>query len=314
MKEKMHVIINPASASGKTGQRQAHILSILERIFGKDYSLCVTTQPLEATSSARKAALAGCSLIIAAGGDGTIQEVVNGLFSGGKPLSPYCSLGIINSGTGQGFAQSLGLPADIESQSESIGNGQTRLIDIGRAIFSNGNGSYVERYFVNECQAGIGGEVVKRIRPGHKKIGGLLAFGVSTLATALNYPNRRISVSVDGGAKTSGRFIGIVAANGNFMAGGMKLAPQAKVEDGLLDILFIHEQTLGERLRNFPKIYSGSHVASPKFSYFKAKSISLASEEDVSLEADGELWGYLPCRIEVLPASLNVRPAFPEKG
>jgi diacylglycerol kinase (ATP) len=307
MKEKTHLIINPSSAAGKTGQRQSHILAALHRHLGQPNSLCLTSRPGEATTSAREAILAGSDLVIAVGGDGTIQETVNGFFSQGKLLRPGCQLGIINSGTGGGFVQSLGLPPDIESQCRVIGEGRTRLIDVGRAVFSDGKGAGLERLFINECQAGIGGEVVKKVRGGYKKLGGLLGFGLSTLAVALNYPNRKMTISVDDGPEVSGRFIGIVAANGNTMAGGMRLAPRAQVEDGLLDILFIHGQTLPERLWNFPKIYSGSHLTSPKFSYFQGKSIRLTSEEEVTFEADGELCGHLPCRIDILPSALRVR-------
>jgi len=313
-KAKTHVILNPASAGGKTGQKRAQILAALERHLGRAYSLCVTRRPLEATSSAREAVLAGSELVIAVGGDGTIQETVNGLFSQGRLINPDCQLGIINSGTGCGFLKSLNFPPDLESQCKVIGQEWTRLIDIGRAVFSNGNGLGQERYFINECQAGIGGEVVKKVQSGQKKLGGFLAFGLNTLAVLLNYPNRRITVRVDDGPERTGRFMGIIAANGNSMAGGMQLAPQADVGDGMLDFLFIHEQTLSERLLNFPKIYWGSHIASPKFSYFRGKSLALTSEEDISFEADGELLGRLPCRVEILPSALRVRAVPPREG
>jgi diacylglycerol kinase family enzyme len=171
----------------------------------------------------------------------------------------------------------------------------------------------VERYFVNECQAGIGGAVVEKVQSGHKKLGGFLGFGLATLTTALSYPNRSIRFSLDDGPERSGTFIGIVAANGQAMAGGMRLAPRASVEDGELDIVFMHGQTLAERLRNFPKIYSGTHLESPKFGYLRGRSLSLASEDRVSFEADGEPFGHLPCRIEVVPAALEVRAAQPVK-
>jgi len=306
MKAKIHVILNPASAAGRTGQKQTLILAAVDRHLGQAFSLCVTRRPLEATSSAREAVSAGSELVIAVGGDGTIQETVNGLFSRGRPINPDCQLGIINSGTGCGFLKSLDFPPDLDGQCRVIAQGWTRLIDIGRAVFSNGNGRGQERYFINECQAGIGGEVVKKVHSGSKKLGGLLAFGLNTLAVLLKYPNQRMTVTVDDGPETTGRFMGIIAANGNSMAGGMQLAPQADVGDGLLDFLFIHEQTLVERLRNFPKIYGGSHIASPKFSYFRGKSLALTSEEDISFEADGELLGHLPCRVEILPSALRV--------
>ena len=311
---KIDVLLNPASSGGRTGQKRSQILAVLDRYLGRSYSLHLTRRSLEATSLAREAILAGSELVITVGGDGTIQEAVNGFFAGGRPLNPDCRLGVINAGTGHGFVQSLGFPSDIEGQCAQIADGATRSVDIGRAVFSDGNGSPAERYFVNECQAGIGGEVVKRVHAGNKKLGGTLAFGLATLAAAWTYPNRTMTVSVDGAPPITGKFIAVVCANGNSMAGGMHLAPEAKVEDGLLDILFMHEQTRSERLRNFPKIYSGSHLGSPKFNCSRGRSVSLTSEENVALEADGELLGRLPCRIEVLPSVLQVRARPPEKG
>ena len=305
------VIINPASSAGRTGRRQREILAAVESHFGRGFSLFVTKRPKDATTSAREASLRGIGLVIAVGGDGTIQEVVNGLMEAARASDRRPQLGIINAGTGHGFAQSLGLPAGLDAQCAGIASGSVRRIDIGRAAFSERSGRPVERYFINECQAGIGGLVVEKVQAGHKKLGGFLGFGLATLTTALSYPNRSIRFSLDDGPERSGTFIGIVAANGHAMAGGMKLAPRASVEDGALDIVFMYGQTLAERLRNFPKIYSGTHLESPKFGYLRGRSLSLASEDRVSFEADGEPVGHLPCRIEVVPAALEVRAAKP---
>lgn len=309
-----HVILNPASSAGRTRRRQAEILAAIERHLGREFSLFVTKRPNDATSSARKASLLGAALIIAVGGDGTIQEVVNGLMRAGNPVERRPQLGIINAGTGHGFAQSLGLPAGLEDQCAAIAFGTVRRVDIGRATFKDRSGRRIERYFVNECQAGIGGRVVEKVQAGRKKLGGFLAFGLTTLTAALLCPNRSIRFSVDDGPEEEGQFVGIVAANGSVMAGGMRLAPQATVEDGRLDILFMHGQTRFERLRNFPKIYSGTHLGSPKFSCLRGRSISLGSEESVSFEADGEMFGRLPCRIDVLPSALEMRTVCPVTG
>ena len=308
------VIINPASSAGRTGRRQREILAAIERHIGRGFSLFVTKRPKDATFAAREASLRGIELVIAVGGDGTIQEVVNGLMKAARASDRRPQLGIINAGTGHGFAQSLGLPAGLDAQCAGIAGGNIRRVDVGRAAFSDGAGRRVERYFINECQAGIGGMVVEKVQSGHKKLGGFLGFGLATLTTALSYPNRSIRFSLDGGPEQSGTFIGIVAANGSAMAGGMRLAPRATVEDGELDFLFMHGQTLAERLRNFPKIYAGTHLDSPKFGYLRGRSISLASEDRVSFEADGEPFGHLPCRIEVVPAALEVRTAEPVTG
>ncbi|HVP91542.1 MAG TPA: diacylglycerol kinase family protein [Terriglobales bacterium] len=309
-----HVILNPASSAGRTGRRRAEILAAVERHLGGGFSLLVTTRPGEAADSARDASLRGAGLIIAVGGDGTVQEVVNGLIDAGLPPDRLPQLGLVSAGTGHGFAQSLGLPADLEAQCAGIALGPCRRIDIGRAVYTNAAGRRVERCFVNECQAGIGGHVVQKVQAGHKRLGGFLAFGLATLTSALTCPNRAMRFSVDDGPEEAGAFLGIVAANGSAMAGGMRLAPRAAVDDGRLDILFMHGQGLAERLRNFPKIYSGKHLGSPKFSCLRAKSLSLTSEGPVPFEADGELFGHLPCLIEILPSALELRAGGPATG
>lgn len=312
--KKIHVIINPVSAGGKTGARQLEILEAFDRRLGERYSLCVTSEPLEASSSARKAILDGSELIITIGGDGTIQETINGFFSEGKLINPACRLGIIDSGTGHGFTQSLGLPAGLKEQLEVIQRGQIRSIDLGKVIFTDENGHRREHYFINECQAGIGGEVVRLVQSKHKRWGGFIAFGAITLFTALRYPNQPMTVEIDGTTRLTERFIGIVIGNGNYMAGGMNLTPQARVDDGLFDILFMHEQSLPQRLWNFPKIYSGRHLASSKFTQYRGKRVALSSSETITFEADGEFLGNLPCSIEILPSVLQVIHRIPEKN
>ncbi len=311
--KRVHVIINPVSAGGKTGVRQLEFLKALDRRLGEGYSLCVTSEPLEACSSARKAILDGSELVITVGGDGTIQETVNGFFSNGNLINPSCQLGIIDSGTGHGFAQSLGLPTGLEEQLEVIYRGQTQSIDLGKVIFSDENGQRREHYFMNECQAGIGGEVVKLVQSKHKKWGVFIAFGAITLFTALRYPNRSMTVEIDGKTRITERFIGVVIGNGNYMAGGMNLIPHARVDDGLFDILLMHEQSIPQRLWNFPKIYSGRHLASSKFTQHRGKSVTLSSCEIITFEADGEFLGSLPCSIEILPSILQIRHKIPEK-
>ncbi len=306
---KRHIIINPAAAAGATGKRSAEILALLDRHLGKDYTLFMTGGPGEAAGSARRAAGAGAELIVAVGGDGTLQEVVNGLFSDGRSVSPDLRLGIVSSGTGGGFAESLGLPAEIAGQVAQIARGVARRIDIGRAVYADGGARRRERYFINECQAGIGSEVVRKVETWNKngkRFGGRLAFGAGTLAAALGCPNQPLSVEVDGRRVGTHKLLGVIAANGCRMGGGMNLAPRARLDDGLLDILLIHGQSVFARLRSFADIYSGNHLGLAGFSYFQARSIALSSERRVDIEADGELWGSLPCRVDILPSALMV--------
>jgi diacylglycerol kinase (ATP) len=315
-KPAIQVILNPVSGGGKTPADHGRILAALEKRLGEPFGLHVTVGPRDATSAAREALKTGCRLIIAVGGDGTFQEVVNGFFEDGRPVRPEAELALIPAGTGNGLAQSFGLPKTLEGRCAVAAGGFATAVDVGRAVFTGADGRPESRYFVNECQAGIGGDVVRKVSSRAKKLGGRLAFGLTTVATALSCPNRTLIVTIDGKVWPARRYVGVVIANGGCMAGGMRLTPEASVTDGLFDILFIHEQTVPERLRHFPKIYSGRHLASPKFSLVRGRAVTLASEggDGAPFEADGEFWGATPCRIEIVPHAVRLRLSPEAKG
>lgn len=302
------VILNPVSAGGKTHRNLEAIVQAIQKRIGDGFDLEITRVPRDATILAAEAVIDGCELIIAVGGDGTIQEVVNGLLAQDK--GRHCRLGIINSGTGHGFAQSLGLPNSFDEQVDVALYGSTSKVDVGRVTFLDHEGVCGARYFINECQLGIGGVVAQRVQRSHKMLGGKLGFGLGTIETALFHPNQFITYKVDGASNISATLTGIAIANGAFTAGGMNLAPKACVDDGWLNLLLMQEMSFGERLRSFPKIYSGRHIRLNKFKYQKMRSISIDSPEKVLVEADGELLGTTPCTIEIVPALLNVQCAL----
>ena len=306
MKSKpVHVILNPASAGGKTGRNQNRILRAIEERFGP-FSLAVTRKPLDAMYSSARAAADGAGVVLVVGGDGTIQEAVNGLFRNGSARNHACELAVLSSGTGGGFAQSLGIPRDIRDQVEIAAGKRISCIDVGKLRCAGFDGAPVTRYFVNECQIGIGGEVVRRVRHKHKSFGGLLAFGAATVFTVFQHQNQAMTISADN-FERSGLFCGVAVANGAFTGGGMNLAPGACMNDHVLDLLVISDLTVRERLRYFPMIYSGAHVRSPRFSYSKVSSVTLQSNAPVLVAADGELLGTTPCTIATIPSALNVR-------
>ena len=302
-----HIIVNPASAGGRTGKRSAEINAAINKFFGKDYSLFVTERPLEASESAARAVRDGAELVIAVGGDGTLQEVVNGLFLNGHLINPQCQFGVVSSGTGKGFAQSTGLPASLDGQMQLIHDAQGRLIDVGRVDFFTVTGTRSHRYFLNECQCGIGGEVVRAVQHSHKRLGGTLGFGLGTIETTFRYKNQPMIITKEDGTSRSGLITGIVVANGEFTGGGMNLAPGARMDDGLLDVLLMHNLTIFRRLMVYPRIYSGTHIRTALFSYFRASCLTVESAEQVLVEADGELLGTTPCTITILPSQLLVR-------
>lgn len=305
--QKTHVIINPASGGGRTASMQSQILESIRRWHGDDLSVCVTERSGHARVSAEGAIADGCRLILAVGGDGTINEIVNGMLASDKESKTHVDLGIISCGTGHGLAQSLGLPSCIERQSQIAATNQTRCIDAARAGFQAANGEQTNRYFINECQIGIGAAVVERVGSHRKRFGGLVAYGLGTLMLLKDHPNQLIRVTVDYNRPITRSFVGICIGNGARTAGGIRLTPLAQLDDGLMDVLFLHGQPFSRRLLLFPRVPSGKHIHSGSCSYLQARRITFSSDEHVPVAADGEVLGSLPCTIEIIPEALRVR-------
>jgi len=309
------IVVNPASSAGRTGRKQEAIVAEIGRRLKGTYSLCVTRGPFDATSATRSAIQRGSELVIAVGGDGTIQEVINGFFLNGRMINSSCQLGIVCSGTAQDVARSFAMPPRLEDQIADVCGEQFRAVDLGRVTYRENDGREGERFFINECQQGIAAVVVQRVLKHRKRMGGFWGFALAAVSTAARHREQIMTVQVEDREPIKDSFLGVVAANGAYAGGGMKFAPRARVDDGLLDVVLIHKQWIPARLWNFPKIYVGKHVDLSWVSYFQARRILVSSDERVPAEADGELLGSTPCTIEVLPRVLRLKsPSKPLPG
>jgi YegS/Rv2252/BmrU family lipid kinase len=306
MSKKMTLIFNPASAGGKTAKVLENIIEMIKSHLGMIPKIYITQKPLEATSLARDAIKKGSTLIVAVGGDGTIQEVVNGYFDKNMLVGRACHLGILNCGTGGGLAQSLGLPRSLLEQLDIIKNGKVRIIDCGKINYFDRKDHPVASYFVNELQFGIGGTVVSHTGKLKKRLGGKLSFGFTTISSVFSHANQQLQLEIDTKKNIEGVYTGIVVANGAFTGGGMNLAPGAETDDGYFNILLMNGLSVTSRLLAFSKIYSGKHIKNGKFRYFPAKKLKVMSSEKVLFEADGELLGNLPCTVKIIPKSIPV--------
>lgn len=301
MKSKpVHLVLNPASAGGKTGRRQKEIVRAVEQRFGP-----VTLIPTEKNGDLPAGAIDG-AVILVAGGDGTIQHVVNALLQNGSSDGSSPELAILSVGTGCGFAQSLGIPRGLGLQVRLAAEGQARVVDVGMLEYTGFDGARVMRYFVNECQLGIGADVVRRVEGGGKRAGGRFTFGLATLNSVFMHRNQNLAVTADG-LRYDGKMCGVTVANGPRMGGGMNLVPGASVEDGRLDLLIMGDLTVGQRLRAFPRIYNGSHARSNGFFLRQAKHMTIRSDETVVVAADGEILGMTPCTIGIVPTAIRIR-------
>lgn len=272
---------------------------------GKDFDEHLTTREGEAVEVTREALNAGINRIVAVGGDGTLGEVVNGYFdSRGSVINPAASIGLLPSGTGSDFRRSFGRPDWIRA----LTSNETRSIDVARAEFTDRDGNRNSRVFVNVASFGLGGEVSELVNRWRKTLPGWIGGGVRFAAAAIvalsRYRNVPVSLRIDEReAEISSNLI--VVANGRFAGGGMMLAPHAEVDDGLLDVILTDSASRLDVIKQLPRIRRGAYVRSPRVTELCARDVSIVSETPLPIDLDGEMVGYTPACIKVLPTAIR---------
>jgi YegS/Rv2252/BmrU family lipid kinase len=300
-------IINPASARGATLRAWADARKDAVAA-GVDFEERVTTRAGEATEVAREALNSGITRIVAVGGDGTLSEVVNGYFDDcGRVINSAASIGLLPSGTGSDFRRSLGL----RSRGDAIGtliNSETRLLDAVRAEFKDRDGASLSRFFINVASFGLGGDVSELVNRWRNTlprwIGGSARFAAAAIAALGRYKNVAVSLRLDEREMTINSNL-IVVANGRFAGGGMMLAPHAELDDGLLDVIVTDEATRLDVIRELPRIQRGAHLKNPKVTEMRAREVSINSEEPMAIDLDGEMLGFTPAHLRVLPSAIR---------
>ena len=240
--------------------------------------------------------------MVSVGGDGTINEIVNGLYDAGNIRD--IMLGIIGTGTGSDYIRTIGVPREHKEACQCLLNPRKLLVDLGVVEHVSGSQT-VKRLFVNFAGLGFDAEVVKATTQRFKALGTMPSYLMGLLTTLLTYKNKEVSLRLDG--KTDDRKVcAIVMSNGKYGGGSMFVAPDADPTDGLFDVLTIGDLSKPDLLRSLPRIYKGTHLTHPKVTMERAKEIEIQPKEPMSLQADGELLGEAPARFEILPATLNV--------
>ncbi len=306
----IHIIFNPASGGGRTGKTRLNIINKIENYLGKIYTLWETEKPFDAVGHTIKAIESGGKLIIAVGGDGTIHEVVNGICISKFNKNIDCTLGIISSGTGQDFVQGFGIKGSIDYQLNLIKEGNAESIDIGMVKYKDKAGNNIVKYFANELQAGIGGKVAQIVNSKTKNKSSFFSYGLTSMVYLFKYKSNVVSLKLNDEKPVTEKVIGIIAANGNFMGGGMKLTSSRNLTDHNFDLFILREQSMINKLINFTKIYFGKLKDSELITIRKVNKLLIDSREEILMEADGEVLGTLPCEIKLLPFSLKVISNF----
>ena len=296
------IIVNPVAGVHKsTFRKWPHIKSLLTE-HGLSFDYQYTEGAGHASELASAAAGDGYRFLIAVGGDGTINEVANGIL--GSPNAATTAMGIISTGTGNDFIRSAGIPCNYAMACKHVTGERRSLIDVGIVEYTK-DGKRASRYFINGAGVGFDAEVAEAGRGVPRFMGNTVPFVLSLLKTLPGYRNKDIRLNIDGRVETR-RVLTLVVSNGAYFGGGMRIAPEAELSDRHLDVLTIGDVGKVELLQVFPRVYKGTHITHPKVRMEKAHSVTVECDRRILLQADGELLGEGPVTFRIQPASLNV--------
>lgn len=297
------LIVNPVAGNGR-------VLALLPQLTtaltdgGLEFDVA-TTKTTEHTSELARAALGdGIRYLIAVGGDGTVHHVVNGMFDGRTPVADDTVLGICAAGTGSDFVRNFGLDRPVDVVARHLLSPHTMLIDVGVVQYTDFDGNQTERLFANIAEAGYGAEVVRRVARFPRRMG-RLRYLFAAWASMGRMPRASAEVTVDFTTRTL-PLVELVAANGQFFGGGMKVAPRAIPQDGRLSVLAF----TGNRSQVFlltTKLFAGEHLPHPEIVEYQSSACSVITDQPLLVEADGELLGTTPARFSMIKRTLQLK-------
>jgi len=312
------VVVNPNSANGSTRRKWPQIREALMEYIGS-FEEKFTTSTGHATDLVREGLNAGAQRIICVGGDGTNNEVVNGFYDGTNPLNPQAVLGFVPRGTGGDLRKTLGIGKELSSCLPVLARGHIMPADLGAVEFEDHRGQRVRRLFVNITSFGIGGLVDKKVNESTKALGGKTSFFIGTVKAMFAYKNKLVHLKVYSGGEVvvdqSMRVNNVAVANGQYFGGGMWVAPQARMDDGLFDVIILGDLTKRDVIFSGSRIYKGTHLSLDKVQMFRGSRVEAACDEEVLIDMDGEQPGRLPITFEILPKAIRlIAPAGDEES
>lgn len=305
------VVVNPRSGDGRTARDWPKIERALRDVY-PGLSVAFTTERGDATTLVRRALDDGHMEIVAIGGDGTINEAVNGFFDADGSIAPDAVFAFVTNGTGGDFRKTFGVTEGYAAAIARLKHASVRPIDIGRISCVSRDGGPVSRYFVNIASFGLSGVIVERVNRARiaKLFGGTFAFGFHSVLAMLTYQERMVRIRVDGDYDEIAAIATVAIANGQYFGGGMRVAPGAQPDDGWFDVIIMGG---GRRsAADLRLLYTGEHVNTPGVRSLRGRKVMAAPVAEtgghpVFIEVDGESAGILPATFEILPGALNLR-------
>ena len=324
------VIANPSAGGGRTGRDLPHLVSALRGAVG-EIDVVTTAGARQATDQAAAAAAARRPLVISVGGDGTLHEVVNGLMQtrearpgahpGPRPeAAALPALGVIATGTGGDFGRALGIAPHVEDYLAAVAAGHERALDVGVARFTGAAGEPLERYWVNVLSAGVGGLVDRYAATAPAVLGGRIAYAQAALRGIVMCRRVRLRCRITrpDGAEDE-RLLdshAVAICNGTTFGGGMRIAPMARPDDGLLEVIAFETRTRWRLMGRFLTVYAGTHTSEPGVHHFSCRALRLEPLDPPArrpggglfpLDVDGEALGDVPLEVSLIPHALRVR-------
>lgn len=275
-----------------------------QHLAGLGWEVCryETRKPGDATALSRQAAAEGCDVVVAVGGDGTINEVVNGI------VGTETALGVLPAGTGNVFASDVLIPVygpfhmdAVRRAAEIIDRGRRRRVDLGLVRLSNG----VERYFLMWAGIGLDAAITGEVTNEDKRRLGKIAFAITGVMVALEFMGTPATLTMDGGQQKK-RILMALASNGQLYGGMWRLAPEAKLDDGLLDVAVLEGYGLPSTVRHVVGVTLGRHVRDPEYHLYRTRRLTIETKEPMPIHVDAEPIGTTPVEIEIVPQALTV--------
>jgi YegS/Rv2252/BmrU family lipid kinase len=303
-------VVNPRSAGGRTGRAWAARESTVRAAF-PNAEVHLSEAPKDAIGLAAEAQARGAEIVVAVGGDGTVHEVVNGLLARGAAelaarQPQRATLAVLPSGTGCDFARALGIGPSFEQAFAQLRAGRRRVIDLGR-VHKPGQPERSE-WFNNVASFGVTGEIVERIQRSRKWFGAKPTYLWAAVCALLRYRNTRVRIALDGTEPQEQRIKAVALGNANYFGGGMCITPDARVDSGCLQAAVFGDLGRIEAVRRLGETYAGKRIDHARIRYHDCRRLHAApaGSRSVGVELDGEAWGHLPARFEVVPAALQV--------
>lgn len=284
------IVLNPVSGRGSGARHRPELERLLRAASVAqtvpeevEWKIVETTRAGEATALAARAAEDGAEIVAAAGGDGTLSDVLNGT------VGTSAQLALLPLGTGNDFARTVGLYGNLRLAVDALFRGVPKSIDIGRVH---------NRYFLNVAGCGFDAVVAEQANRGPKWLTGAPAYVAAILGALASFRPTDLRLTLDGKTRTVRAMLCSIA-NARTYGGGMQIAPNAQLDDGLFDLCLLSECSKLEFLLAFPQVFRGTHTSHPKITMLHARTVKIESEQPVPLLVDGEVIGTTPAEFTI---------------